>query len=217
MENSMKRTDNSISRQINTGNLEDNLALFKDIATPETLQHSLNVMQVMSELSEIYSLDATKAKITGLLHDTAKDLDSQELLTLAERAKIVFDYPCERLPIYLHGPVGAYLVQKELQIADEILDAISTHTHYGQTSKPHADLSWCLRFADLLEPTRRWKGVKKLRSVVYGGHMEKAALLLTGWLIEYFQEVKVPVHPNIVRVHHQLAAAVHADEDFFDR
>lgn len=189
----------------------------KDITTPKTLEHSQNVMQVMSELTEIYSLDATGAMIAGLLHDVAKDLDSKELLTLAERAKIVFHYPCERLPIYLRGPVGAYLVHKHLQIADEILDAISTHIHYGRTSNSHVDLSWCLRFADLLAPTRNWKGVKKLRSVVYGGHMEKAALLLTGWLMEYFREVETPVHPNIVRIHHQLSATVDADKRFFNR
>lgn len=209
--------DDSISWQMNTEIPGEYLTFLKGIATPGTLQHSRNVMQVMSELAEIYSLDPARARIAGLLHDVAKNIDSQQLLTLAEQARIVFDYPCERLPIYLHGPVGAYLLKKDLPIADEVLDAISTHTHYGQTSKFHADLSWCLRFADLVEPTRKWKGVKKLRSVVYGGRVEEAALLLTGWLIEYFREVKIPVHPNIVRVHHHLSVIIDADEHFFDR
>ena len=43
--------------------------------TSSRLRHSLGVMQVMSDLAEIYMLDSQQAQLTGLLHDAAKDLN----------------------------------------------------------------------------------------------------------------------------------------------
>lgn len=79
MEDGIKRMDDSISRQMNTGSPGDHLIFLKNITTPETLEHSQNVTQVIIELADIYSLDPTRARIAGLLHDVAKNLDSKEL------------------------------------------------------------------------------------------------------------------------------------------
>jgi predicted HD superfamily hydrolase involved in NAD metabolism len=88
------------------------------ILAPPRYQHSLGVMRVMAELAEIYSLDCAKAMTAGLLHDAAKDLNLTHQLALAEEAGIEFHHPCDKLPVYLHGPVGAYIVSEELGIKD---------------------------------------------------------------------------------------------------
>lgn len=186
--------------------------------SPSRLQHSLRVMQVMAELTPIYALDGTQARIAGLLHDTARDLSSEQLLALAQKAGIELRDPCEQHPVYLHALVGAYLVANELGITDRlIVDAIAAHSYAGNGRSFDAPLSRCLRFADILAPAKIWQGMDKFKSVVYAGRRDEAALLQCGWLIEYFQEQGVPVHPNLARQYRALASKMAVPESFFDR
>ena len=59
--------------------------------------------------------------------------------------------------------------------------------------------------------------MKKLKGVVYARRTEEAALLQCGWLIEYFQEQRVPVHPNLARQYQVLGTKVIVTESFFER
>lgn len=45
----------------------------KGVLSPNRLQHSPDIMQMISELAEIYALDQKRALTAGLLHDTAKE------------------------------------------------------------------------------------------------------------------------------------------------
>jgi predicted HD superfamily hydrolase involved in NAD metabolism len=194
------------------------LSFLKGFLSPARWQHSLGVMRVMAELAEIYSLDCDQAMTTGLLHDAARDTSDAQLLALAKEAGIELRDPCEQHPIYLHAPVGAYLVSKELRVTDGlILDAIAAHSHVDQGSNFEAPLAQCLRFADVLEPRREWSGFNKLHRVVFAGRAEEAALLLSGWLIEYFQEQRIPVHPNLKKHFEALSGKLVVDEFFFER
>ena len=105
-------------------------------------------------------------------------------------------------------------MQRELGVTDElILDAIKTHTYYGDSqffNDPHC---WCLRFSDILEPTRDWSGehlllkcAKRLKELVYARRMAEGAFLQTGTLIKWYKSKGVPVHPNMDRVKQELAA-----------
>jgi hypothetical protein len=60
-------------------------------------------------------------------------------------------------------------------------------------------------------------GMKKLRSVVYAGRMEEAELLQCGWLIEYFRESNVPVHPNLVKKYEILSKKLKVNAAFLER
>ena len=175
-------------------------------------------MRVMGELAEIYALDRTQAMTAGLLHDAARDLEPERQLALAEEAKIKFFHPCERHPVYLHAKVGAYLVSQELRVTNRlILDSISAHSFVGDGDSFDAPFSWCLRFADILAPVKEWKGMKKLESFVHAGRTEEAALLQCGWLIEYFQETGIPVHPNLPKHFQALSAKLRVADLFFER
>ena len=59
--------------------------------------------------------------------------------------------------------------------------------------------------------------MKKLKAVVYARRTEEAALLQRGWLIEYFQEKRVPVHPSLARQYQVLRRNVTVTESFFER
>ncbi len=189
--------------------------------TPKRLQHSLGVMQVMGELAQVYRLDQEKALTVGLLHDAAKDLDAARQTRVVQEAKIEIRYECDNNYLhYLHGPVGAHVVHKELGINDpQILDAITCHTYYGYDLDFNAPLCWCVRFSDLLEPSRDWRKVKwlcgnvnRLADVVYAGRLAEGAFLQTGWLIKWFTEDGMPVHPNMRRVYREFSNQLGLDD-----
>lgn len=185
------------------------------VLTPARLQHSLGVMQVMGELAPIYALDEEKALTAGLLHDAAKDLSSAQIEKIVVEAQIEFRDPCEHdYVLYLHGPVGAFYVHKELGIADpDVLEAIYRHTWFGEIGTFEPPLVWCLRFADILEPNRRWDGAARairdgaprLREAVFAGKLAEAAFIQAGTLIQFFEDTGQPVHPNYGRVRGELA------------
>jgi predicted HD superfamily hydrolase involved in NAD metabolism len=139
------------------------LVFLESVLTPERLQHSLGVKYVMQELAGIYSLDAEQAELAGLLHDAAKDMESSRQMALAEEAGVDIRHPCEWHPFYLHGPVGAYVVSRQLGVGDPtVLMAIAMHTWCGEGGGGlDFPLLWCLRFADLLEPTRAIGGGRR--------------------------------------------------------
>lgn len=194
------------------------LPFLRGVLTLPRLDHSLGVMQVMAELAPIYSLERGQALTAGLLHDAAKDLSSEHQLALVEGAGIELRDPCERHPVYLHGLAGAQLVAKELGITDRlILDAIATHSYAGNGPNFEAPLSRCLRFADILAPIQQWKGMKKLKGVVYAKRLDEARLLQCRWLIEYFQEQGFPVHPKLAEQHQALTTKLAVTESFFER
>lgn len=170
---------------------------------------------MMEELAGVYSLNREQAGLTGLLHDAAKDMEREYQVALAEEAGIDIRHPCERDPFYLHGPVGAYVVSKKLGVDDPVvLSAISMHTFCGQGGGGlDFPLLWCLRFADLLEPTRgegTWK--RELRELAYAGQMEEAALFETRLIVGWFKENGTPVHPNMVEVCRHLSTKLEVNQ-----
>ncbi|MGB8980915.1 MAG: bis(5'-nucleosyl)-tetraphosphatase (symmetrical) YqeK [Anaerolineales bacterium] len=194
---------------------EHYIKFLEQVLTPKRLAHSLGAMHVMGELANVYGLDVEKARTIGLLHDAGKDLPPEQQKQLFEEAGIEIRFECERdYVFYLHGPVGSYFVQKNLGIRDElILDAITVHTYYGNGKNFHHPMCWCLRFSDLLEPTRDWRqwawfhdGVEELRKIVYEGRMEQGSHMHLGLLIKWFDEQGMPVHPNMRSYHQELSA-----------
>ena len=172
-------------------------------------------MQEMGEFSKIYGLNEEKALITGLLHDAAKELAPEQIEEIVKDAQIEFHEPCENeYTLYLHGPVGAFYVQRELGVTDpEVLDAIYRHTWVGKIETFEPPLVWCLRFSDILEPNRKWDGnaqiirekIPRLRETAFAGQLREAAFIHTGMLIEFFKGMDAPVHSNYYRVYKELS------------
>lgn len=196
------------------------LPYLEKVLSPRRLNHSLGVMQVMGELAEVYGLDREKAMTIGILHDAAKDLCQDQIEQIILEGDIQIKHKCESDYVhYLHAPVGAYLVRNELGVTDAlVLDAIRTHTFYGDSRHFDDPHSWCMRFSDILEPTRNWggekillEGVRILREMVYDGKMAEAAFLQTSVIIEWYTSRGVPVHPNMFRVKKDLATHLKVD------
>lgn len=198
-------------------------SFLKQVLTPYRLSHSLGVMQVMGEFADIYKLDRDQALTAGLLHDAAKDLPVEKQMELIQAGYFHINHEYEaNFYTYLHGPVGAFFVQKELGIDDPlILNAIADHTYSRTSPNFNHPLSWCVRFADFLEPTRNWSKEKtilncmgRLRELSYTGEMGPAAYLLTGHLLKWFEEKNIPIHPQMRMTNQTLAKELNLDHTF---
>jgi predicted HD superfamily hydrolase involved in NAD metabolism len=175
-------------------------------------------MRVMMDLADIYGLDRDQALSAGLLHDTAKELEAEQLRALADEGRIELTDPCDQHPVYLHALVGAYLVQRDLDISDrEVLRAIAAHSYARDGLAGNVGLINCLRVADILVPVEAWEGIQKLKRLVYAGRLEEASLLHCGWSIDYFREIGVPLHPNLQREFAALSTKLAVSGAFFDK
>lgn len=201
------------------------ISFLEKVLTPSRLAHSLGVMQVMGELADIYQLDRDKALTAGILHDAGKDLSVEKQKELIKTGNIQISHECEtNYVLYLHGPVGSVFVQKELGIQDElVLHAIAEHTYFGGSPYFEHPLCWCLRFSDILEPTRNWKQEKiiwncaeRLRELVYTRRMKEAAFLQTGCLLKWYEEKGMPIHPTMRRINQTLGKALGLDDAFLE-
>ncbi len=173
------------------------LAYLSQHLTPARLQHSLRVMDVMDALAPIYGLDPAAAHLAGLAHDAGKELTLERMLEIAQAVNFPLTTPCDRDPLYLHGPCSAYVAQHEMGIEDPLaLEAIFRHCYLGQGPVRSPVFCWCLRFADMLEPGRDWEATRRrLEPVVYSGQLGQAAHQMMEWLVPFLESVGATPHP----------------------
>jgi predicted HD superfamily hydrolase involved in NAD metabolism len=176
---------------------EDIIAIIQKRLSVNRCQHSLRVAEVARNLAERYQVDPGQAYTTGLLHDYAKGLSGQELLDLAEAHQLM-DHPVDRLlPDLLHGPVGAYLVKRELGIEDEdMLSAIAHHTLGALEMSP---LEEVIFLADMIEPGRDYPGLERLKCLAERS-LEEGMLYGLETTIRYCIDQGRIIHPRSVEV-----------------
>ena len=116
------------------------------------LEHIYRVVDISFELAHRFCVDPEKVEIAALLHDVARVTKGDELLKLAREFGTPITPLEKRLPVFLHGPVGAELARRDFHIQDEeILEAIRCHTVGKADMGPVA----CVLFlADKLDPAK---------------------------------------------------------------
>ena len=118
--------------------------------------HTAGVIECAIKLAKRVGVDTEKARITATLHDCAKYLKKE-------------DYPDFSMPADVPAPVehaflGAYIVEKVLDIKDEeIISAIRYHTSGREKM---SELEKVIFVADMIEENRVYDGVDVLRSAV---------------------------------------------------
>ena len=187
--------------------IDDYIAFTERSLTPQRFTHSLGVMQVIAELAPIYGLNERTAIAAGILHDIAKEFTADDLVNFANENNIPLRTEYDRYPLFLHGPIGACYATQEFGVTDAaLLDAISRHSYFGDGIALSPSLCWCLRFADMLEPSRGWEDLKRqLRPSVYSGNMGEGAYQLMKWIVPFHEANSLPVHPNVSRLAQELS------------
>ncbi|MBR2500521.1 MAG: bis(5'-nucleosyl)-tetraphosphatase (symmetrical) YqeK [Clostridia bacterium] len=126
--------------------------------------HSIGVMESAISLAERFGEDIDKARIAGLLHDCAKEVDKDEAVKLCDELGIDIDDAKRVQKGLLHADLGAELIKTEYDISDsEIYDAIKYHT-MGRENMTMLDK--IIYLADFIEPSRRdFEGLTELRKL----------------------------------------------------
>lgn len=150
------------------------------------MEHTAYVVQEAIALAERFGVDAKKARLAALLHDCAKGFSKERLIPYADTEPPI-------LPI-LHAPAGADCAQRVYGVNDpEVLSAIRLHTT-GDARM--TDLEKVVYLADMIEPSRDYEGVEKIRIADDLNTMMRLALSRTIW---YIKERNFDVHPATLR------------------
>lgn len=117
-------------------------------------EHTLSVAYTAASLAMVHGADIDSAIIAGMLHDCAKCLPDDKLISLCRKHDLpVSEVELQNPAALLHAKVGSFLAHKEYEIDDEdILNAIRYHT----TGRPDMSrLEKILYIADYIEPGRK--------------------------------------------------------------
>lgn len=128
------------------------------------LKHSFGVRDTAEIMAKKYGADIFKARIAGLIHDCAKQMDKNEILHICVENGYKLDYITYKNPGIMHGTAGAIIAKKVMGVEDQdILNAIEYHT---TGRKDMSLLEKIIYLADYIEPSRDFPGVDKLRELV---------------------------------------------------
>jgi predicted HD superfamily hydrolase involved in NAD metabolism len=173
--------------------LEDAESYARERLSDKRYAHTLRVAETAERLAKLHGLGPERARLAGLLHDTAREIGKEELLRVAEEDGLpIGDFERER-PILLHGPVAAKLAREDLRVEDgEILDAVQAHT----TGEPGmGPLALALFVADKIEPDREQPGVEDLRELAPVS-LHRAARAALEDSVSYNERRDRPAHPK---------------------
>jgi predicted HD superfamily hydrolase involved in NAD metabolism len=175
--------------------------ILKNRLSTARFEHSLRVVEKAVSMTKGLSkkevnLDQEKLRLAALLHDYAKDMSEQELLNIAGQHGLITCQAEKKQPNLLHGPVGAFLCRRDLQIADEaILRAICYHTTGGEGMSL---LDKIVFLADLLEPGRTYEGVDELRKICEDD-LDEGLLAAFDGTLQFVLRRKLLIHPLTVQ------------------
>ena len=82
-------------------------------------EHILRVEEIAVGLAKAHGTDVQKVRVGALLHDLARAKRPEELLAIAEGFGLEVGPLEEQMPIFLHGPIAAYLASEQYEIDDQ--------------------------------------------------------------------------------------------------
>lgn len=164
----------------------------KERMPEKRFEHVLGVMNTAVSLSRRYGVPEEKARIAAILHDVTKFADRGWMKKIIEQQQMdpaLLDYHHE----LWHAPVGAYVAGYEFGIEDEdILSAIRYHTT-GRAGM--SDLEKIIYIADMIEPSRKFPGVERLRAMKNDG-LDQVMEASVRQSIEFLKSKNQPVYPD---------------------
>ncbi len=174
---------------------------------PAGLQaHIHRVVEIARELAVCHGIDQEQAALAALAHDVARAMTDSELLRRAAGMGLPIGVVDRRVPILLHGPVGAEILQQEAGLTDiSIYKAVYWHT----TANPALDeLGKVVFIADKLDPAKidSYPYLPQIRQMAFQD-LDRAILnFLTRQAMDRLNRGEL-VHPVMVETRNALLAA----------
>lgn len=169
-------------------------------------EHSLRTAETAARMARAFGVNEEKAYIAGLLHDYAKSMGGEELISRARELGLKVNEVELATPYLLHAPVGARLIESELGVSDkEIIASIENHTT-GSPSMTRLDK--IIYVADMVEPGRPYPGLDELRRIALDDLDEVFKESYTHSLA-YLLRARKLIHPITVEVWNKLISLQH--------
>ena len=164
-------------------------------------KHSLGVMNTSIELSKLYNCSIKKAALAGLLHDCGKLQGEINLLKIADDFDIIVDNVMKKNPDLIHCFIGEIIAKKEYNIYDkDILNAIRYHTTGREAMSL---LEKIVYIADIIEPSRNFEGVDKIRELAYKD-LDKSILYAINSTIKFVIDRGKLIHLDTIKARNHL-------------
>ncbi len=167
--------------------------------------HVRGVAETAAWLAERYTpRELMRARLAGWIHDVAKAWDDAELLAYAEEHGWSLTEAERDAPMLLHGAVGYALAAEHFGLDDPALQsACARHT----TGAPRmTTLDKVIFVADLIEPSRDFKGLKAIRRAARHD-LDVAVLMSVDFTLRHLLKRQRPVDPRAVALHNALVRA----------
>lgn len=171
----------------------DWLPRLREMMSAHRFKHTLGVRKEALRLAALHGIPLLKAAAAGLLHDCAKGMPQAEMEKIAREGRLVAGKEMLSSGAMLHGPVGAYVAQKQFGIRDQdVLNAIRSHT-VGRPGMSALEL--CIFVADAAEEGREpYPGLEEIR-LLSRHSLAAAALYSLRTTREYVERSGRPFFP----------------------
>ncbi len=161
-------------------------------------RHTLGVMHEAERLAAMVGADTKKARLAGLLHDCAKNMDEKcgvSLFELAKRYCVTLDKYASQEKALVHAFLGAAVARRDYGVEDEeVLSAIYYHTT-GRASMTL--LEKVVYLADVTETGRNLQMAAVARKIVETD-FEGALIYSMGCSIRHVIDKGGIIHPDSV-------------------
>jgi len=174
---------------------------------PAGLQaHIHRVVEIAQELAVCHGINQEQAALAALAHDVARAMTDGELLRRAAGMGLPIGVVDRRVPILLHGPVGAEILQQEAGLTDiSIYKAVYWHT----TANPDLDeLGKVVFIADKLDPAKidSYPYLPQIRQMAFQDLDRAILYFITRQAMDRLNRGQL-VHPVMMETRNALLAA----------
>ncbi len=173
------------------GKCKTNIERIRASMSEKRFHHTIGVITTALRLADENSVDGQKTFQAALLHDCAKALPLDELISITgDEAKYA--------PI-LHAEAGAIIARRDYGQQDEdVLKAIRLHTTGDEEM---SRLDKIIYLADMIEPSRNFEGIDEIRKEK---NLDKAFLLALRRSIWYIKSNGQVLHPATLRAYKSM-------------
>lgn len=181
--------------------LQEVYGYVKGVLNKNRFIHTLGVVSVAKKLAIINGVSEEKTEIAALCHDIAKNLTQDEMKSIIIDNNIILSEDEKNTLQLWHGILGPYVAKKALDIEnEEILSSIRWHTTGREKM---TKLEKIIYIADMIEPSRTFQGVEKIREATLN-NLDDGVLLGLTQTINFLLLEGNPIDLNTVKARNYL-------------
>ncbi len=181
-------------------NFEEIKEEVKKSMSEKRFNHSCGVAKRAVELAKIYGIDEEKARLVGIAHDIAKEMQKEEALEYARKNGITFDEIEQKEPGLWHSKLGADICMKRFGFTEDMKQAILYHTT-GNINMSLLDK--IIYVADKTEENRTNQALVMARETS-NQNLEEGLLQVAKRTIEYSLQKDSLIHPDTINLINEI-------------